>query len=76
MSDFKISLASARVNANMTQLEVAQALGVTKHTIINWEKGRTQIPFSKLAILCDMYQAPIDIIFIPSNLTLSEEEGA
>lgn len=74
MSDFKISLASARVNANMTQSEVAQALGVTKQTIINWEKGRTQIPFSKLVILCDMYQAPIDIIFIPSDLTLSEEE--
>lgn len=76
MADFKISLASARVNANMTQVEASKAVGVTKVTLINWEKGRTQIPFAKLVTLCEMYHAPIDMIFIPSDLTLSEEEEA
>lgn len=69
MADFKISLTAARVNANMTQTEAAEALKVSKFTIINWEKGRTQIPFNTLVKLCDIYQAPIDSIFIPSDLT-------
>ena len=36
----KISLAAARVNAEMTQEEVAEIMHVSKNTIINWEKGR------------------------------------
>jgi DNA-binding XRE family transcriptional regulator len=71
MADFKISLTAARVNANMTQDQVAEALKVSKNTIISWEKGRTQIPFATLVTLCELYQAPIDHIFIPSDLTLS-----
>ena len=39
MDVFKISLAAARVNAGLTQAETAEKMGVTKRTIINWEKG-------------------------------------
>lgn len=69
MADVKISLEAARVNANMTQLQVAEALNVSKSTIINWEKGRTKIPFSSLVVLCEMYNFPIDSIFLPTELT-------
>ena len=35
----QISLAAARVNAGLTQEEVAEKLQVSKKTIVNWEKG-------------------------------------
>lgn len=42
MSSFQISLTAARVNAEMTQKDVAKALKVSKQTIVNWEKGKTE----------------------------------
>ena len=35
----QISLAAARVNANLTQEDVARAMHLSKNTIVNWEKG-------------------------------------
>ena len=43
MTEFKISLAAARVNAKMTQQQAADVAHVSKVTIINWEKGNTKI---------------------------------
>ena len=40
MNEIRISLAAARVNARMTQQQVAEKMGVSKQTIINWEKGK------------------------------------
>lgn len=40
MAEIKISLAAARVNAGLTQSDVAQMLKVGKQTIVNWEKGK------------------------------------
>lgn len=39
MRSVKITLAAARVNAGMTQEDVAKKLKVSKKTVINWEKG-------------------------------------
>ena len=36
----KITLQAARVNAGMTQRQVAQELGVVNKTISNWESGK------------------------------------
>ena len=38
MEKLMISLAAARVNARMTQAEVAKAIKISKNTLINWEK--------------------------------------
>ena len=69
MPDIKISLAAARVNANMTQEQAASAMNVSKVTIVNWEKGKTKIPFVSLVGLCSLYNLPIDYIFLPYDLT-------
>ena len=34
---YKISMAAARVNAKLTQSEVAEIMKVSKQTIVNWE---------------------------------------
>ena len=59
-----ISLAAARVNANMTQDEVAKAMNVSKSTIINWEKGRNSPKYSQMVKLCEIYKMPLDYIFL------------
>ena len=56
----KISLKAARVNANLTQQEVADKIGVSKHTIINWERGRTKPKKHILIALSSIYGIDID----------------
>ena len=65
----KISLAAARVNANMTQQEAADKVAVSKVTLVSWEKGKTKIPFNALKALCDIYKIPVDFISVPERLT-------
>lgn len=60
-----ISLAAARVNANMTQAEVAKALNVSRNTIVNWEKGKNSPKYSQMVELSKLYNMPMDYIFLP-----------
>ena len=65
----KITLRAARVNAGMRQIDAAQAVNVSKQTIINWENGRTYPPMDKMMDLCRYYNVPVASIFIPKKLT-------
>lgn len=69
MADFQISLASARVNAGMTQEEIAHKMGVSKKTIINWEKGNTSPSFAVIQMLSSIYNIPADYIFLSNKST-------
>lgn len=61
----KISLKAARVNANMTQDEVAKVLKKNKQTIVNWENGKTIIDVGNFTALCQLYKIDKDCIFLP-----------
>lgn len=64
----KISLKAARVNADLSQKEVAKECKVSNKTVCSWEKGDSFPPADKIAILCDLYKIPYDNInFLPSN---------
>lgn len=65
----QISLAAARVNAKLTQEEVARRMKIGKRTIINWEKGVSIPSFSDMKMLSDIYGIPVDNIFLPSKST-------
>lgn len=67
VKELKITLAAARKNADMTQPEVAELLGVTVQTLINWEKNRTRIDGVSLQRLSDVYQIPVENIFLPTQ---------
>lgn len=60
-----ISLAAARVNAELTQAEVAKMIGVTTKTIRSYEKGHTVPPSPTLKKLSKIYKIPMDNIRIP-----------
>lgn len=65
MDTLRISLAAARVNANMTQEKVAKALGLSTQTIINWENGKTQPKIDQCERLSELYGIPSqNIIFV------------
>ena len=65
MEKLQISLAAARVNAEMTQEEVAQRLRISKQTVINWEKGRTIPGVPEIETLARIYGIPQENIFLP-----------
>ena len=63
----RITLEAARVNAKMTQLQVAQALGVSLTTIVKWEKGVTVPAVDKAIALAELYSMPMDNIIFCSG---------
>ena len=68
VEQLRVSLAAARVNANLTQDDVARELHVGKQTIVNWEKGKTEPSISQGMALSALYKMPLDyIIFLPSK---------
>ena len=50
----QVSLAAARVNAKLTQEEVAKRMKIGKRTIINWEKGASIPSFADVKMLSDI----------------------
>ncbi|MFP3155814.1 helix-turn-helix domain-containing protein [Lachnospiraceae bacterium ZAX-1] len=67
MSDYKISLAAARVNAGLTQEEIARKMEVNKSTILNWEKGKIIPKPAQFKMFCDIAKVPEDIIFLQKS---------
>lgn len=63
----KISLEAARVNAKLTQKELAEILGVSNSTIVNWEKGITEPNLSQLKKISELSGIPMDFIFVPEQ---------
>ena len=61
----QISLAAARVNAELTQEKVAHEMGVSKQTIVNWEKGKVVPKPAQLEMMCRLYNIGVDYIFLP-----------
>lgn len=68
----KITLKAARVNAGLTQLEVAKKLRKNKQTIVNWEMGRSLPDVANFAALCSLYGADGNEIFLPKSSAKSE----
>lgn len=65
MKRLKISLKAARVNANLSQEEVARKMKKSKITINNWENGKTEIDYGNLNELCRLYSVTMDDILLP-----------
>ena len=69
----RISLKALRVNKDMSQPEVANALNVSVKTLQNWEKYLTFPTGPQLVELCKLYGCDLNDIFLPEVLAKSEE---
>ena len=74
MSEFKISLRAARINAELTQEQAAKLMGRNKQTIANWESGKTEISFGDVLRLCQVYNVPVEYIRKP-DITAKSSSG-
>ena len=66
MANLQITLAAARVNAGMTQEDLASRLNIAKQTLVDWERGKSEPKISQARELSDILSMPLDyIIFLP-----------
>ena len=65
MISLRLSLEACRVNANLTQEEVAKKVGKSRQTVQLWEAGKVKIDRANLDLLSQIYNSPIDNIFLP-----------
>ena len=71
----KISIRAARVNAGLSQKEVAGYLGVSNKTIGSWENGTTFPPADKIPEICELYGVPYDNLnFLPNDSLKAKNE--
>ena len=61
--DKKITLKAARVNAGLTQEEVAKEMKVSLPTITKWENESGEVRMKQALKLCKLYKKNIDDIF-------------
>lgn len=63
MTQMKINLKAARVNASLTILEASKELGIGKDTLIKWEKNSGLVNPIWQKKISSVYNMPIDYIF-------------
>ena len=59
----ELDIKSARLKAGMTQKELAKIIGVTKQTIINYEKGTTDPSWERLEDIAKALKVDVDALF-------------
>ena len=63
-----ITMKAARVNANLTQLEAARALGISKNTLSAYESMKTIPQIDMAQKMASLYGLSVNqIIFLPNN---------
>ena len=68
-----ISLKAARVNANMTQEQLANKLDVSRQSVMDYENGRREVPTVYLIAFCQVTGFGVDDIFLPERSTESSQ---
>jgi len=66
--DYKISMAAARVNAGLTQSDVASRMRISKATVVSWERGYVMPKLAQFKLFCEICSVPEDLICLPRNL--------
>lgn len=72
----KNKLIALRKQANLDKQEVATKIGVTYHTYLNYEKGKTKPDYITLKNIADLYQISTDLLLdrgLYENNPLSQE---
>ena len=63
----RITLEAARINARLTQRQLAEALEISVGTVVNWENGKSEPSLSQLRKISELSGIPMDFIFVPEK---------
>lgn len=74
MEKLQISLAAARVNAELTQSQVADIMKVDRSTVRRWEKSEKIPNYDETKRLAEIYHIPMDCIFFGKRIRLKREK--
>lgn len=58
--NYIVSMAAARVNAGLTQEEIAEKMQISRQTVANWESGRVSPRPAQFKLFCELCNAPMD----------------
>lgn len=67
-----MTLAALRKRMQLTQSEVAQRIGVTRETIMRWEKDSSDMPAKYMFVFADLYKYPLNGIFFGDSIAFSD----
>ena len=70
----RITMAAARVNAGLTQEEIAEKLGVTRTTYNVWETGKAEMKTAYFIAFCQIVGFNSDDIILPFEFAESKSE--
>lgn len=65
----KITLEAARVNAGLTQEVLANKMGVSRATVIDWESGKREMRTAYFFMFCRLTGFSEDDILLPERST-------
>lgn len=68
----KITLEAARVNTGLTQEQLAEKMGVSRYTVIDWENGKREMRAAYLYMFCHITGFSEDDILLPTKSTKSK----
>ena len=70
----KMKLKELRKQANMTQSQLSEKLGVTGQTVLNWENGVYEPKIEQLIKLADLFNVTIDyLVDRPTKISKADE---
>lgn len=67
-----MTLAALRKRMQLTQSEVARKVGVTRETIMRWEKDSSDMPAKYMFVFADLYKYPLNGIFFGDSIAFSD----
>ena len=64
----QITIKAARVDASLTQVQIAELLGVTPSAVSRWESGECDMSAKQFADFCILVNRSRDDIFLRNKL--------
>lgn len=71
---FNEQLTKLRKRKNITQIEMAEKLGVKQYVISSWETGRSEPCIRQIIMLSDILDVPIDYLLDKEVIRTASEE--
>lgn len=56
---YKVTLEAARVNAGLSQAEASKRIGISRGTLIKYEKNEKSMTVDVLKRICEVYKVPL-----------------